>query len=213
MLTKNKVLSNKILSNTGLDISGSKLSNVVNNNITVTNKEANKRSGSGGSGDESEARTKASKTRSLDNPYDGITVVNSQAEPVDEPVVEPEQTVSYGTSSSSSTNSFGIDILKKIISLYSSNSLKLEGKLVLHNAELIDLIKSIMDAKCSADITVEIDVDYEVNCCGTSKGLNCINKILIKDSDESKTVDMKYKYNEEYNALQQFGISLKFTVD
>ena len=70
-----------------------------------------------------------------------------------------------------------------------------------------------MDAKCNADITVEIDIDYEVNCCGSSKGLNSINKILIKDSDESKTVDMKYKYNEEYNTIQQFGISLKFTID
>lgn len=198
MLTKSKVLSNKVLSNTGLDISGSKLSNVVNNNITVTNK------------------PNEIKSRNIDNPYEGVTIVDSceRSEPRIEPTVEKdnkELLVSYPDQSS--TDPFGIDILKKIINLYSSNSLKLEGKLVVHSAELIDLIKSIMDVKCNADITVEIDINYEINCCGASKGLNCINKILIKDCDESKTVDMKYKYNEEYNAIQQFGISLKFTVD
>ena len=206
MLTKSKVLSNKILSNTGLDISGSKLSNVVNNNITVTNKES-------------------CKARDINNPYDDVTIIEPTVEKTEsEPVTfhcegeartspVKEQLVKYPDPSQIQDELFGIDILKKIISLYSSNSLKLEGKLVVHSAELIDLIKSIMDAKCNADITVEIDIDYEINCCGTSKGLNCIDKILIKDCDENKTVDMKYKYNEEYNAIQQFGISLKFTVD
>ena len=124
------------------------------------------------------------------NPYEGITIVKA----------------SYG-------DPFGVDTLKKIINLYSANSIKLEGKLVLHNAELVDLIKYIMDAKRGTDTTVEIDIDYEINCCGTSKGLNSINKILIKDSTEVSTVDMKYKYNEEYNAIQNYGISLKYTVD
>ena len=193
MLTKSKVLSNKILSNTGLDISGSKLSNVVNNNITVTNKES-------------------CKARDINNPYDDVTIIEPTVEKTESSPVK-EQLVKYPDPSQIQDELFGIDILKKIISLYSSNSLKLEGKLVVHSAELIDLIKSIMDVKCNADITVEIDIDYEINCCGTSKGLNCIDKILIKDCDENKTVDMKYKYNEEYNAIQQFGISLKFTVD
>ena len=193
MLTKSKVLSNKILSNTGLDISGSKLSNVVNNNITVTNKES-------------------CKARDINNPYDDVTIIEPNVEKTESEPVK-EQLVKYPDPSQIQDELFGIDILKKIISLYSSNSLKLEGKLVVHSAELIDLIKSIMDVKCNADITVEIDIDYEINCCGTSKGLNCIDKILIKDCDENKTVDMKYKYNEEYNAIQQFGISLKFTVD
>ena len=191
MLTKSKVLSNKILSNTGLDISGSKLSNVVNNNITVTSKE--------------------SKTRDINNPYDDVTIIEPHVETTEtEPV--KEQLVRYPDQPTSS-ELFDVNILKKIISLYTSNSLKLEGKLVVHSDELIDLIKSIMDVKCNVDVTVEVVIDYEVNCCGASKGLNCIDKILIKDCDESKTVDMKYKYNEEYNAIQQFGISLKFTID
>ena len=185
------MLSNKILSNTGLDISGSKLSNVVNNNITVTSKEA--------------------KTRDINNPYDDVTIIEPHVETTEaEPV--KEQLVRYPDQPTSS-ELFDVNILKKIISLYTSNSLKLEGKLVVHSDELIDLIKSIMDVKCNVDVTVEVVIDYEVNCCGASKGLNCIDKILIKDCDESKTVDMKYKYNEEYNAIQQFGISLKFTID
>lgn len=192
MLTKSKVLSNKILSNAGLDISGSKLNNVVNNNITLT--------------------SKSTVNRSVENPYDGITIVSPEHKEQNTETTECEDTganeikVSY-------SDPFGLDILKKIINLYSSNVLKLEGKLVIHNAELIDLIKSIMDTKCNTEMNVEIDIDYEINCCGASKGLNYINKILIKDSNETRAVDMKYKYNEEYNAIQQYGISLKYTLD
>lgn len=191
MLTKSKVLSNKILSNAGLDISGSKLSNVVNNNITLTSKSTVNRS-----------------IENDENPYDGITVVNSNRD-----AEHKEQNQEIADVKASYSDPFGIDILKKIINLYSTNVLKLEGKLVIRNAELIDLIKTIMDARCNTDMNVEIDIDYEINCCGASKGLNYINKILIKDSDEGKTVDMKYRYNEEYNAIQQYGISLKYSID
>ena len=70
-----------------------------------------------------------------------------------------------------------------------------------------------MDSKLNSDTVIEIDVDYEVNCCGANKGLNVINKILVKTNDESNTVDMKYKFNEEYNTIQQFGVSLEYTID
>ena len=134
------MLSNKILSNTGLDISGSKLSNVVNNNITVTSKE--------------------SKARDINNPYDDVTIIKPHVETTEAESVK-EQLVRYPDQSTSS-ELFDVNILKKIISLYTSNSLKLEGKLVVHSDELIDLIKSIMDVKCNVDVTVEVVIDYEV---------------------------------------------------
>ena len=103
-----------------------------------------------------------------------------------------------------------IEFLNKIIQLYSNNQLKIEGKLVLHNDELINLITLIIKANYPtlSDVVVNIKVDYEVNCCGSSKGLNIISKILVNN-----THDMKYIYNEEYNTLMRYGISLKYTLD
>ena len=136
---------------------------------------------------------------SKENPYDSI-----QTEKQNDEI--HEEKVKYG-------DIFGCEVLKKIIYLHTSNSLKFKGKLIVHNDELIDLIKTIMDSKLNSDTIIEIDVDYEVNCCGANKGLNIINKILVKTNDESNTVDMKYKFNEEYNAIQQFGVSLEYTID
>ena len=103
-----------------------------------------------------------------------------------------------------------IEFLNKIIQLYSNNQLKIEGKLVLHNDELMNLITLIIKANYPtlSDVVVNIKVDYEVNCCGSSKGLNIISKILVNN-----THDMKYVYNEEYNTLMRYGISLKYTLD
>ena len=178
MLTKSKVLSN-----TGVEIGGSKLSSTVNNNINIITEKS--------------------------NPYDNIeTNVDQNAKQIDTRSVEPitvEQVVKY-----KSHEEVVIDFLKKIIMLYSINALKIEGKLVLHNDELIDLISLIIMSNYPEmnEVTVNLKVDYEVNCCGSSKGLNIISKILV-----NSTHDMKYVYNEEYNSLMQYGISLKYTLD
>ena len=178
MLTKSKVLSN-----TGVEIGGSKLSSTVNNNINIITEKS--------------------------NPYDNIeTNVDQNTKQIDTRSVEPitvEQVVKY-----KSHEEVVIDFLKKIIMLYSTNTLKIEGKLVLHNDELIDLISLIIMSNYPEmnEVTVNLKVDYEVNCCGSSKGLNVISKILV-----NSTHDMKYVYNEEYNSLMQYGISLKYTLD
>ena len=170
----------KVLSNTGVEIGASKLNNVVTNNISITTKS-----------DVAEEKV---------------------AEKVDEEKVEVDDEEKVVDTEKDFVNKKkAITFLKKIINLYAnSNLLKIEGKLVLRNDDLIDVIKLIIETNYSDmhNTSVDIKVDYEINCCGTSKGINFISKILING-----THDMKYVYNEEYNTLMQYGISLKHTLD
>ena len=179
MLTKSKVLSN-----TGLDISGGKV--LVSNNINLNTNQTNL------------PVKNPPKTREVD----GITIVpaSTDANPYENLDTQPQQDVSYSEKPSE------LDLLKKILRLYLSNILRIEGKLVLKNDDLIDLVKFITNAS-----DVKIEVDFEVNCCGTSKGLNMIKKILI--ITPKQVVDMKYCFNEEYNTLLTYGISLDFSID
>ena len=172
----------KVLSNTGVEIGGSKLSSIVNNNINITTAEKNDKANS--------------------NPYENIATETTTESTTD---VATEVALKY-----QSHEEAVIAFLKKIIALYGTNTLKIDGKLVLHNDELIDLIKLVIMVNCPelTEVTVNIKVDYEVNCCGASKGLNIISKILVNENH-----DMKYVYNEEYNSLMQYGISLKYTLD
>jgi hypothetical protein len=169
----------KVLSNTGVEIGASKLNNVVTNNISITTKS-----------DVAEEKV---------------------VEKVDEEKVEVDDEQVVDTEKDFVNKKKAITFLKKIINLYAnSNLLKIEGKLVLRNEDLIDVIKLIIETNYSDmhNTSVDIKVDYEINCCGTSKGINFISKILING-----THDMKYVYNEEYNTLMQYGISLKHTLD
>ena len=191
MLTRSKVLSH-----TGLDLSGSKVT--VNNHLNIS---------SNSNADASLEQTAQVEPSSSppSNPYDAsfdafphksvdaITVSKASSS---------SSTVHYDSSNLLHEN----ELLKKIVQLYGRNLVKLSGKLVVHNDELIDLIKFIT----SAD-DVDISVDYEVNCFGRSKGLNVVSKISIHKS--GSCVDMKYAYNEAYNQLLNYGISLNYTFD
>ena len=179
MLTKSKVLSN-----TGVEIGASKLNNVVTNNISITTKSDVAEEKIAEKVDEEEVEVA----------YEDKETKWSEVQPSD--FVNKKKAITF---------------LKKIINLYAnSNLLKIEGKLVLRNEDLIDVIKLIIETNYSDmhNTSVDIKVDYEINCCGSSKGINFISKILING-----THDMKYVYNEEYNTLMQYGISLKHTLD
>lgn len=167
----------KVLSNTGVDVSGGKV--LVNNNINLNASQTN-------------LPVKNVKSREVE----GITVVPSSADNPYEHLDEVKYTDKVSE----------LDLLKRIIRLYLSNILRIDGKLVLKNDDLIDLIKFITMAD-----DIKIDVNFDVNCCCSSKGLNSINKILIIKNNVS--VDMKYRFNEEYNTLLNYGISLSFSVD
>ena len=188
MLTKSKVLSN-----TGLDISGGKV--LVSNNINLNTNQTNLPVKNP---PRQSPEIKDFKTREVE----GITIVpaSTDANPYENLDTQPQQDVSYSEKPSE------LDLLKKILRLYLSNILRIEGKLVLKNDDLIDLVKFITNAS-----DVKIEVDFEVNCCGTSKGLNMIKKILI--ITPKQVVDMKYCFNEEYNTLLTYGISLDFSID
>ena len=185
MLTKSKVLSN-----TGLDVSGSKV--LVSNNINLNTNQSAVPVTAPPPKPQAPASTREA---------DGITIVPSTTQnPYENTDVHPETHATYAEKPSE------LDLLKKILRLYLSNILRIDGKLILKNDDLVDLVKFITNAS-----DVKIEVDYEVNCCGTSKGLNMIKKIIIVNSNQVR--DMKYCYNEEYNTLLTYGISLDFSVD
>ena len=141
-----------------------------------------------------------------ENDMEGITVIypNTEDQPKEEVIQTPEKI--EATEGCLKSKYDEATFLKKIIRIYLSNLGRFDGKLILKNEDLIDIIQYLT----SAD-SVVIKVDFDINCCGASKGLNYIDKILI--TKDGKSVDMKYIYNEEYNTLLGYGINLEFSRD
>ena len=138
---------------------------------------------------------------------EGITVIypNTEDQPKEEVIQTPDAEQKKAAEVKAKTYD-EVVFLKKIIRIYLSNLGRFDGKLILKNEDLIDIIQYLT----SAD-SVVIKVDFDINCCGASKGLNYIDKILI--TKDGKSVDMKYIYNEEYNTLLGYGINLEFSRD
>ena len=221
MLTKSKILSN-----TGFDVSNSKVlasktcqmpvGNIVNTNIHIRPIERSdvKMSNHGC------PQTREVKPEDIYNVVgdeaEGITVIypNTEDQPKEEVIQTPEKIEAVegclksaeGRLSAAKSKYDEATFLKKIIRIYLSNLGRFDGKLILKNEDLIDIIQYLT----SAD-SVVIKVDFDINCCGASKGLNYIDKILI--TKDGKSVDMKYIYNEEYNTLLGYGINLEFSRD
>ena len=226
MLTKSKILSN-----TGFDVSNSKVlasktcqmpvGNIVNTNIHIRPVERSdvKMSNHGCPAMKSMSGT-LPQTREVkpediynvvgneaENDMEGITVIypNTEDQPKEEAIQTPEKIEAVEGCLKAKTYD-EVVFLKKIIRIYLSNLGRFDGKLILKNEDLIDIIQYLT----SAD-SVVIKVDFDINCCGASKGLNYIDKILI--TKDGKSVDMKYIYNEEYNTLLGYGINLEFSRD
>ena len=233
MLTKSKILSN-----TGFDVSNSKVlasktcqmpvGNIVNTNIHIRPIERSdvKMSNHGCPAMKSMTGT-LPQTREVkpediynvvgsENDMEGITVIypNTEDQPKEDVIQTPEKIEAVegclksaeGRLSAAKSKYDEATFLKKIIRIYLSNLGRFDGKLILKNEDLIDIIQYLT----SAD-SVVIKVDFDINCCGASKGLNYIDKILI--TKDGKSVDMKYIYNEEYNTLLGYGINLEFSRD
>ena len=220
MLTKSKILSN-----TGFDVSNSKVlasktcqmpvGNIVNTNIHIRPIERSDVKMSG-----TLPQTREVKPEDIYNVVgdeaEGITVIypNTEDQPKEEAIQTPEKIEAVegclksaeGRLSAAKSKYDEATFLKKIIRIYLSNLGRFDGKLILKNEDLIDIIQYLT----SAD-SVVIKVDFDINCCGASKGLNYIDKILI--TKDGKSVDMKYIYNEEYNTLLGYGINLEFSRD
>ena len=225
MLTKSKILSN-----TGFDVSNSKVlasktcqmpvGNIVNTNIHIRPIERSDVKMSGTLPQTREVKPEdiynvvgsESVRRSLErseNDMEGITVIypNTEDQPKEDVIQTPEKIeATEGRLSAAKSKYDEATFLKKIIRIYLSNLGRFDGKLILKNEDLIDIIQYLT----SAD-SVVIKVDFDINCCGASKGLNYIDKILI--TKDGKSVDMKYIYNEEYNTLLGYGINLEFSRD
>ena len=213
MLTKSKILSN-----TGFDVSNSKVlasktcqmpvGNIVNTNIHIRPIERSDVKMTG-----TLPQTREVKPEDIYNVVgdeaEGITVIypNTEDQPKEEAIQTPDAEQKKAAEGCLKAKTYDeVVFLKKIIRIYLSNLGRFDGKLILKNEDLIDIIQYLT----SAD-SVVIKVDFDINCCGASKGLNYIDKILI--TKDGKSVDMKYIYNEEYNTLLGYGINLEFSRD
>jgi IS5 family transposase len=96
--------------------------------------------------------------------------------------------------------------LKALLELYSSNVLRLNGDLIVKNVELIEIVKLATDAD---DVIIELD--FEVNCCGSDKGLNYLKRINCVH--KGATTDFRYNYNIQFNILRKYRVSLDITHD
>jgi hypothetical protein len=98
------------------------------------------------------------------------------------------------------------ELLKALLELYSSNVLRLNGALIVKNVELIKIVKLATDAD---DVIIELD--FEVNCCGSDKGLNYLKRINCVH--KGVTTDFRYNYNIQFNILRKYRICLDITHD
>jgi hypothetical protein len=102
------------------------------------------------------------------------------------------------------------ELLKALLELYSSNVLRLNGDLIVKNVELIEIVKLATDAD---DVIIELD--FEVNCCGSESGLNYFKPINCVH--KGVTTDFHYNYNTQFNIqfniLRKYRVSLNITHD
>jgi hypothetical protein len=98
------------------------------------------------------------------------------------------------------------ELLKALLQLYSSNILLINGDLILKNEELISIVKLATDAD---DVIIELD--FEVFCCGTDKGLHFLKRINCVHDEV--VADFRFKYNIQFNILRKYKTSLDITHD
>jgi hypothetical protein len=126
----------------------------------------------------------------------------SSPDPVSPPPPTHPATPSDGTTKSEPINdSESPELLKALLQLYSSNILRINGDLILKNEELISIVKLATDAD---DVIIELD--FEVNCCGTDKGLNYLKRINCVHGEV--VTDFRFKYNAQFSILRKYKISL-----
>ena len=171
-----------------IDCTSSPTSNVVNNvNVTVRGTET-----------ENQNTTIETTTTKIDNPYENM--------------------VKYPTTDTSNGD---IEILRFLMSTFQDiivndpqcvvNIIDQSGLVVLSTHNLIRLISMVCDVD-ENNVKIEIEDNFEVNCCGTIKKylpLKSIRKIkVMKDADVYN--DFQLSYNNYYNKIiDSYKVSLE----
>ena len=97
-------------------------------------------------------------------------------------------------------------ILELILQGYIKNPIKINDYVVLSNDLLIEIVKCLTKAD-----DVKLEISYDLDCCGNLPDFNTVDRITIIKDGLPK--DFKIGFNEQYNYLRSYNISLKFTHD
>jgi hypothetical protein len=99
-----------------------------------------------------------------------------------------------------------IPVLEQILLAYMNNPFIVNRYIIMPTNQLASLIKLMTDAE-----NVEIQVAYDVACCGQATNYNLVDAIVVIKNNQR--TDFTVAYNELSRKLNDYRISLKFTTD
>ena len=97
--------------------------------------------------------------------------------------------------------------LEMLVEMYENNPLKVNSYIVCESKLLMEMIKLLTGCQ-----KVELVLNEDIGCSGCSaksSKIIYISKILV--TNEGKTEDLKYAYNDIYSQFIKYAISLKMT--
>ena len=97
--------------------------------------------------------------------------------------------------------------LEMLVEMYENNPLKVNSYIVCESKLLMEMIKLLTGCQ-----KVELVLNEDIGCSGcTAKSgkIIYVSKILV--TNEGKTEDLKYAYNDIYSQFIKYAISLKMT--
>lgn len=99
-----------------------------------------------------------------------------------------------------------INFLKLVLEAYMNNPIKFNGYVICSVPILENLIETL--TSCD-DCSIDIAVDPDAGCCGSSTSkILPVSKIWVKNNDSSEL--FKYKYSQFIKVFEDYHISLKF---
>ena len=99
-----------------------------------------------------------------------------------------------------------INFLKLVLAAYMSNPIKYNGYVICSVPNLENMIETL--TSCD-DCSIDIAVDPDAGCCGSSKvKIVPVSKIWVRNNETSEL--FKYKYSQFIKVFEDYHISLKF---
>ena len=99
-----------------------------------------------------------------------------------------------------------INFLKLVLAAYMSNPNKYNGYVICSVPNLENMIETL--TSCD-DCSIDIAVDPDAGCCGSSKvKIVPVSKIWVRNNETSEL--FKYKYSQFIKVFEDYHISLKF---
>lgn len=152
-------------------------------------------------------------TSEKNNPYATATATVNIVPDTNVKYVEGDIAVVKPTTESPPTQERGINplnevnVYKILLEAYKNNPLRVNDYVVMAGDDLCKLIKELTGC-----MSVEIEAEIDVACCGKSTKYNTIKNIICIDFTGTR-LDFEIEYNKEFRVLQDYKISTHLTYD